>query len=68
MIYGESKCTETDLKNVPDLSHLGPIWPYLDAKFDIRDEDGRWYCLEEDYFPYLANELQRRKTGVCKMN
>ena len=31
---GEPKCTETDLKKVPDLSHLGPIWPNSDAKFD----------------------------------
>ena len=22
-------------KNVPDVSHLGPIWPNLDAKFDF---------------------------------
>ena len=26
----EPKYTETDLLKVPDLSHLGPIWPNFD--------------------------------------
>ena len=33
MLTSDVKCTETDLKK----SHLRPIWPNLDAKFDIRD-------------------------------
>ena len=39
------KCTEIDLKKVPDLFHLGPIRHNMDAKFDIsgggmRQEEG----------------------------
>ena len=28
---------ESDLKKIPDLCHLGPIWVNLDAKFDTPD-------------------------------
>ena len=35
---GEPKCTETDHKKVPDLSHLVPIRPKLDAKCDTPDQ------------------------------
>ena len=37
------KCTETDLKKVPDLSHLGLIWSNSDAKFDIPATQ-TWLC------------------------
>ena len=36
---GAPKCTESDLKTIPNLCHLWQIWPNLDAEFAIPEAE-----------------------------
>ena len=44
---------------VPDLSHLGPIWPNLDAKFDIPDNEVASCSSVFDWLNLLTNWANR---------